>query len=89
MAPSRGYPETHGPPTVVDDNYALAISVWELFTGKDALIDEDMEDALMEGKTVDLDELEDEDVRTFVWKRLRDGGAKVPDPVPAWDGGGK
>ncbi|EAQ86598.1 predicted protein [Chaetomium globosum CBS 148.51] len=89
LAPSRRYPETHGPPTVVDDNYALAISVWELFTGKDALIDEDMEDALMEGKTVDLDELEDEDVRTFVWKRLRDGGAKVPDPVPAWDGGGK
>ncbi|KAH6640830.1 kinase-like domain-containing protein [Chaetomium tenue] len=89
LAPSRGYPDTHGPPTIVDDNYALAISVWELFTGKDALIDEDIEDALMEGKTVDLDELEDEDVRTFVWKRLRDGGAKVPDLVPAQDGGGK
>jgi serine/threonine protein kinase len=56
LAPSRGYPDGHGPPTIVDDSYALAVSVWELFTGKDALIDEDMEEALMKGKTVDLDE---------------------------------
>lgn len=89
LAPSRGYPDSHGPPTIVDDNYALAISVWELFTGKDALIDEDIEEALKEGKTVDLDELEDEHVRAFVWKRLRDGGARVPDLVHARDGGGE
>ena len=89
MALSRGYPDSYGPPTIVDDNYALAISVWELFTGKDALMDEDMEKALMEGKTVDLAELEDEHVRAFVWKRLRDGGAKVPDLVPARDSGEK
>ncbi|KAK4242558.1 kinase-like domain-containing protein [Achaetomium macrosporum] len=76
LAPSRGFPE-YGPPTVVDDDYALAISVWELFTGKDALIDEDMEQVLKEGGTVDLDELEDDEIRDFVRKRLRDGGAKV------------
>ncbi|KAK3292509.1 kinase-like domain-containing protein [Chaetomium fimeti] len=89
LAPSRGYPDSHGPPTIVDDNYALAISVWEVFTGKDALVEEDMEEALMKGKTVDLDKLEDEHVRVFVWKRLRDGGAKVPDLVPSRGGGGK
>ncbi len=77
LAPTRGYPDAYGPPTVVDDHYALAISVWELFTGKDALLEEDMEDAWKEGKTVDLDELEDEDIRAFVRKRLRDGGAKI------------
>jgi serine/threonine protein kinase len=76
LAPSRGYPE-YGPPTVIDDEYALAISVWELFTGKDALIEEDMEEILKDGRTVDIDELEDDDIRAFVRKRLRDGGAKV------------
>ncbi|AEO69497.1 6d3f6960-c1a2-4980-a4af-6de61e709ec1 [Thermothielavioides terrestris] len=77
LAPSRGYPDRYGPPTVVDDEYALAISVWELFTGKDALIGEDMEEVLKEGRTVDLSELEDDDVREFVRSRLRRGGAKV------------
>ncbi|KAK4252164.1 kinase-like domain-containing protein [Corynascus novoguineensis] len=76
LAPNRGYPDM-GPPTVIDDNYALAISLWELFTGKDALIDEDMEDILPKGKTVDLTELEDDGVRDFVRRRLREGGAKV------------
>jgi len=76
LAPSRGFPGL-GPPGVVDDEYALAISVWELFTGKEALVGEDMEEVLREGRTVDLGELEDEDVREFVRKRLRDGGAKV------------
>ncbi|KAK3308976.1 kinase-like domain-containing protein [Chaetomium strumarium] len=76
LAPSRGFPD-YGPPTVLDDDYAFASSVWELFTGKDAFIDEDMEDVLREGRTVDLDELEDDEIRDFVRKRLRDGGAKV------------
>ncbi|KEZ42490.1 hypothetical protein SAPIO_CDS5701 [Scedosporium apiospermum] len=76
VAPSRGFPD-YGPPTVGDDNYALAISVWELFTGKDALIDEDMEEVSKYGRAVDVDELEDDDIREFVRNRLRDGGAKV------------
>ncbi|KAL2138653.1 hypothetical protein VTI28DRAFT_6456 [Corynascus sepedonium] len=76
LAPSRGFPDV-GPPTVIDNNYGLAISVWELFTGKDALIGEDFEDILPKGKTVDLTELEDDGVRDFVRKRLREGGAKV------------
>jgi serine/threonine protein kinase len=76
VAPSRGYPD-YGPPTVINDEYALAISVWELFTGKDALSEEDMEEVLKDGRTVDIDELEDDDIRAFVRKRLRDGGAKV------------
>ncbi|KAH6844643.1 kinase-like domain-containing protein [Chaetomium sp. MPI-CAGE-AT-0009] len=77
LAPSRGFPEEGRPPTVVDDEYALAISIWELFTGKDALIDEDMEVALKEGKTVDIEELEDDEVKSFVCKCLRAGGAKI------------
>lgn len=76
LAPSRGYPE-YGPPTVLDDGYALAISVWELYTGKDALVEEDMEEGLKDGRTVDLDELEDADVRAFVREWLLKGGAKV------------
>ncbi|KAK0744576.1 kinase-like domain-containing protein [Apiosordaria backusii] len=79
VAPSRGFPK-YGPPTVRDDNYALAISIWELYTGNDALIDEDMEEVLNDGRTVDVDELEDQDIRNFVRKRLRDGGAKVEAP---------
>lgn len=76
-APSRrGFPAV-GPPQVVDEEYALAVSVWELFTGKDVSVDGDMEQALKEGWMGDLEELEDNEVREFVRKRLRDGGAKV------------
>ena len=77
LAPNRGFPDVYGPPTVDDDSYALAISVWELFTGKDALIDDDMEDVLKVGGTVDVDELEDANIREFVRERLRAGGAKI------------
>ncbi|KAK3299671.1 kinase-like domain-containing protein [Chaetomium fimeti] len=66
LAPSRGYPYRRPPPTVIDDEYALAISIWELFTGKDAFIEEFMEDVFKDGRTIDVDELEDDGVRSFL-----------------------
>ncbi|KAG7289119.1 hypothetical protein NEMBOFW57_005482 [Staphylotrichum longicolle] len=76
-APSRrGFP-AGGPPQVVDDEYALAVSVWELFTGKDVSAEGNVKQDLKEGWMVDLEELADDEVREFVRKRLRDGGAEV------------
>ena len=75
-APSRGWPD-YTPPRVVDDWYALAISLWELYTGRDALMEEDFECLLKEGGTVDVDAVEDVSVREFIRGILLAGGANV------------
>jgi len=77
IAPNRGFPDRFPPPTVQDDWYALAISLWELYTGRDAMIDQDMEELLQEGKTVDVTAVQDDEVRAYICTFLRAGGARV------------
>ncbi|KAF3938795.1 hypothetical protein ABW19_dt0202994 [Dactylella cylindrospora] len=69
------------PPTKADDWYALAISVWELYTGKVPLdgiaAGEDMREAHKKGITVDLMEVGDDETREWIRKVLQEGGALV------------
>ena len=68
------------PPTKEDDLYALGLSIWELYTGKTPQPNEDFEDFALfikSGKTVNVNEVDDEEVRGIIRKYLRYGGAKV------------
>ena len=84
LAPSRlrDWPvKRTPPPRRMDDFYALGLSIWELYTGKEP--HNDIEDqlnvmwAVKNGKTVDLDEVKDQAVRDIIRGYLRCGGAKV------------
>ncbi|KAK6500169.1 hypothetical protein TWF481_010521 [Arthrobotrys musiformis] len=71
------------PPTREDDWYALAISIWEIYSGKMPF--EDMngvsEDKMtlhhQSGQTVDLTEVKDIETREWIRGILRKGGASV------------
>ena len=68
------------PPTIEDDQYGLGLSIWELFTGKIPFEDVYMDDILESvktGQTVDVNEVEDVEVREIIRKYLRCGGAKI------------
>ena len=65
MALSRGWPDDPRRPGVLDDWYGLAISLWELYTGENALMGEDLEEMLREGRTVDIDAVEGESESSF------------------------
>lgn len=68
------------PPTIEDDLYGLGLSIWELFKGKIPFEDwymDDILDYVKTGKTIDVDEVEEQDVREIIRKYLRYGGAKV------------
>ncbi|KAK6343606.1 hypothetical protein TWF730_011197 [Orbilia blumenaviensis] len=69
------------PPTKDDDWYALAISIWELYTGKvpfDTIESgEDMRSHHKTGQTVDLMEVKDDATREWIRRILRKGGASV------------
>jgi serine/threonine protein kinase len=83
MSPLRCRNGTEGPgtpPTIEDDLYGLGLSIWELFAGKIPFEDDDMDDIINNvktGQTVDVNEVEDEEVREIICKYLRRGGAKV------------
>ena len=79
LAPNRDYFNTGSPPTTSDDIYALGLSIWELYTGKEALSDEleNIEEVLQERRTVDVMEVEDREVRDLIRGFLRQGGALV------------
>lgn len=79
LAPNRDYFWSGSAPTPSDDLYALGLSLWELYTGKEALSDElhDMEEVLKERRTVDLMEVEDTEARSIIRAFLRQGGALV------------
>ncbi|KAF3129490.1 hypothetical protein TWF594_010955 [Orbilia oligospora] len=65
------------PPTKADDLYALAISVWELYTGKVPFegieSGEEIRSHHSTGQTVDLTEVQDDETREWI----RGGGALV------------
>jgi serine/threonine protein kinase len=68
------------PPTIEDDLYGLGLSIWELFTEKPPFEDVYMDDiinSVKTGQTVDVDEVEDVEVREIIRKYLRCGGAKI------------
>ncbi|EGX52414.1 hypothetical protein AOL_s00043g203 [Orbilia oligospora ATCC 24927] len=73
--------EQYVPPARNDDWYALAISVWELYTGKtpfESIADTgELRDHLRTGQTVDLAEVKDSETREWIRKILREGGALV------------
>ncbi|EGX48298.1 hypothetical protein AOL_s00080g423 [Orbilia oligospora ATCC 24927] len=69
------------PPTKADDLYALAISVWELYTGKVPFegieSGEEIRSHHSTGQTVDLTEVQDDETREWIRGILREGGALV------------
>ena len=79
LAPNRDFFQTGTPPNPSNDIYALGLSIWELYTGKQALMEEldNIEQVLKERRTVDLTEVEDQDVRELIRGFLRQGGALV------------
>lgn len=79
LAPNRDFFNTGAPPTPSDDIYALGLSIWELYTGKEVFADEldHMEEISKERRTVDVMEVEDQDVRELICGFLRQGGAMV------------
>ncbi|KAF3919955.1 hypothetical protein AA313_de0206397 [Arthrobotrys entomopaga] len=68
-------------PTMFDDWYSLAMTVWSLYTGEIPFEDVDegdeMEEVHAERRTVDLMRVEDEEVREWIRGILRQGGALV------------
>lgn len=78
----RSWPkERIAPPTVKDDLYALGLCIWKLFTGKTPFYGYKSEDdiiyALQRGEMVNLDEVDDEDMKETIRGYLRCGGANV------------
>ncbi|KAK6336858.1 hypothetical protein TWF718_009647 [Orbilia javanica] len=73
--------DTFVPPTKDDDWYALAISIWEIYTDKDAFEgiyeEEDLVLLHSTGQTVDLNEVKDVETREWIRGILRKGGASV------------
>ncbi|KAF3174866.1 hypothetical protein EYR41_002198 [Orbilia oligospora] len=69
------------PPTRADDHYALAISVWELYTEKVPFegieFGEEIRSHHSTGQTVDLTEVQDDETREWIRGILREGGALV------------
>lgn len=78
-SPNRGFPDWK-PPSVQDDMYGLAITIWELYTGRGALRDvfDDLETLIPQGYTVDVYAIKDKEVREWVKGVLIAGGAKIP-----------
>lgn len=77
LAPSR---DDTTSPTIVDDLYALGLSIWQLYSGEPPFADLDQDeilDLLEEGKTVDLSLITDAEIREIVTEYVRSGGAKV------------
>ncbi|KAF3937484.1 hypothetical protein ABW19_dt0201818 [Dactylella cylindrospora] len=64
-------------PMVFDDLYALAITIWEVYTGKHAFLGEYMDDVHVSRRTVDVMDITDVDIREWVTSILREGGALV------------
>ena len=65
-------------PVVEDDLFALGLSIWELWKGEVPFVDDYCDDIyhlIQLGKTVDVELIEDEEVRKMIWVYLKLGGA--------------
>ncbi|KAH8743395.1 kinase-like domain-containing protein [Diaporthe sp. PMI_573] len=78
VSPNWGYPD-YKLPSVEDDMYALAVSVWELYTGQTAMKKEyeELEDLIPRGYAVDVNAVEDLEVRSWIKEILVAGGART------------
>ncbi|EER26586.1 hypothetical protein CPC735_007590 [Coccidioides posadasii C735 delta SOWgp] len=71
------------PPTIEYDLYSLDLSLWELYTRRtpfEGWYEDDIMYTLQQGETVDVDEVEDEDVKSVICHYLR--MAKVFPAIP-------
>lgn len=83
VSPNRGYPD-YKLPSIEDDMYALAVTVWELYTGQTAMEKEydDLEDLIPRGYAVDVNAVEDLEVRSWIKELLVAGGARIFGALP-------
>lgn len=83
ISPSRSqyYPaELPSPPGTNDDLYAPGLSIWELYTGMAPFADvyhDDIIEELKQGRTVDVDLVEEKYAKDMICHYLRLGGAQV------------
>jgi serine/threonine protein kinase len=70
--------ERYSAPVVEDDLFALGLSIWELWIGEvpfENVYYDDIHEMVSEGKTVDVERVEDQEVREIIWDYLSRGGA--------------
>ena len=70
------------PPRKEDDIYGLGLSIWSFYTGKIPFEDIAQDDlalreVLLRGETVEVDLIDDGDIRDLVKGYLRQGGARI------------
>lgn len=70
------------PPRKEDDLYGLGLRIWSLYTGQvpfEEIAQDDLalREVLLRGDTVDLDLVDDEEIRDIVTGYLRQGGSRV------------
>jgi hypothetical protein len=78
---NSGWPDHRDPaPEVEDELYALGLSIWELYTGKmpfDDVYEDDIREMVSARQTVNVEEVQDETAKAYIYGYLRPGGAKI------------
>jgi hypothetical protein len=86
IAPNRNYWDRCAPATISDDLYALGLSIWAVYTRKIPFEERysrtqppyfNIDQFLVERRTVDIMEVDDVQVRSLIRGYLRQGGALV------------
>ena len=86
VSPNRRHREEDlgrdAPPRKEDDLYGLGLSIWSLYTGQvpfEEIAQDDLalREVLLRGETVDVDLIDDGEIRDIVKGCLRQGGARI------------
>ncbi|KAH8781370.1 kinase-like domain-containing protein [Diaporthe sp. PMI_573] len=86
VSPNRRHREEQlghdAPPRIEDDIYGLGLSIWALYTGKipfEEIAEDDLglREVLLRGDTVDVELIDDDEIRETVKGFLRQGGAHI------------